>query len=62
VKVRLKNKRSARRKSEKGDAIAFFIEHKMAPRIALEQLEPYNPMNVVPPKFAPPDLLPTCEC
>lgn len=61
VKVRLKNKRSARRKSLKGEAIAYYDMHKIAPRIAFEDLLPYHPMSVVAPKYVPPEELPLGE-
>ena len=58
IKVRLKNKRSARRKSSKGDAIDYYFMHKVAPKSAFEQLQPYHPMSVVAPKYAAPEELP----
>ena len=59
MRVRLKNKRSAKRRcTGKGEAIAYYLQYKKAPPLALSSLVEYHPSEVVAPKNAHLDLLP----
>ena len=59
MRVRIKNKRSAKRRcTGKGEAIAYYLQHKKAPPLALSSLVEYHPSEVVAPRNVQLDLLP----
>ena len=62
IKMRAKNRKDPSRKNEpiESNAIKYYFEHSVAPRIAMTELKNYDPSQTVAPKYADSQRLPEC--
>ena len=61
IKMRTKNRKDPCRKNEpkESNAIKYYFEHSLAPRIAMTELQNYDPSRTVAPKYADSQYLPS---